>query len=112
MFFDLENYRSSITEKEKVYEAKDGFYILIEMAGVKKEDVKIETEDNELVIEAERKSSNTRPYTLRTGKLVKRYYLDSKLLDSDSMKATLEDGILEVFIPKQAHKITRKIQIQ
>lgn len=109
MFFDLD-YRTPVSEK--VFEGKEGFHILIEMPGVKKEDVTIEAEGNELVIEAERKASESRPYALRTGKIAKRYYLDSKSVSAEGLKATLEDGILEVFIPKQAQKITRKIQIQ
>jgi HSP20 family protein len=108
MFFDVvDTYRN-----EKIYEGKEGFHILIEMAGVKKEDISIETEGNELVIEAERKTSDTRPFNLRTGKISKRYHIGSTLLSTDNVKASLADGVLEVFVPKQAQRLTKKIQIQ
>jgi HSP20 family molecular chaperone IbpA len=108
MFHDFVKYDDRVPA-EGVFEEKDGYRLLIEMAGFKKDDVYINVVGDYLFLEAEKKPSE-KP-TLRKSKISRKYFLDSKTLDCDSMTAVLEDGILEIFIPKYK-KVSRKIEIQ
>lgn len=109
MFFDYE-----FNSTEEVFEAKDGYRLLVEVPGVKKEDIEIETEGSELVIAAVKKAREGSPVwsNRSSGKIVKRFRFDPNAISTEGMKASLEDGILEVFLPKSNEKRPRRIEIQ
>lgn len=106
MFIDYTN--------EEVVEAKDGYRLFVEIPGVKKEDIEIEAEGSELVIAAVRKAREGTPLWTTNGsnRFLKRYRFDPTAISTDGMKASLEDGVLEVFLPKTNEKKPRRIEIQ
>lgn len=99
-----------------VEEAEDHFLISLEMAGVKKEDVKIEVVDSQLFITGERKTESA---TLSGGPLYRerRYGKFSRSfalptgLDADKVEAHYQDGMLRVVVPKAESAKPRQIQI-
>lgn len=99
---------------EEVFEAKDGYRLLVDVPGVKKEDIEIETEGSELVIAAVKKARDGAPVwsNRNTGKIVKRFRFDPLVISTEGVKASLEDGVLEVFLPKTNDKKSRRIEIQ
>ena len=92
-YYELTLYQDEVT-KEHYYE--------FDLPGMKKEDIKISTEDKKLYISAERKD------TKRQTKFEKTITLP-KTLDISSCHVTLEAGVLKVFFKtKEAAESNRK----
>ena len=97
-----------------VIENDDEFTIKMELAGVKKEDISIETEDDILTIETERKKDDTLKYKrneMYSGKYKRSFILPDNI-SVDEIKADLVDGILTVSIPKTVDESKKKRQIE
>ena len=109
MFYDLiTNGNRAINEE--IFEEKEGYHIVVEMAGVKKEDVQIEAEGSYLTLKAERKTRTDKPY-LKPVKISRQYRMNSKVLSASDLTATFEDGILDIYIPK-TQKTVKRVEIQ
>ncbi|KAL7566871.1 hypothetical protein ACA910_021362 [Epithemia clementina (nom. ined.)] len=81
----------------EVAEEEDSFVLSMDLPGVKEEDVSIVESSFELEIEAlRRKSGDKGPV-----KFHRKFSLDKKSVDPTEIKATLEDGVLTVKIPKR-----------
>jgi HSP20 family protein len=96
-----------------VRETPDEYLALVDLPGVKSEDVTIEVNDQVLTISGMRVPVETgetqlveRPY----GSFVRSLTLP-KGVNSDEIKADYKDGVLEVHIPKPAEVKPKKIQI-
>jgi len=100
-----------------VKETGDKLVFLVELPGMKKEDVEITLENNVLTISGERKfekeikgeeyhrlersfGSFSRSFTLPSG------------IHSDKVEANFQDGVLEIALPKPEHAKPRKIAIR
>jgi len=96
-----------------VIENDDEFVIEMELAGVKKDDVSIDTEDGTLTIETERKKDETKKYRrneMYVGKYKRSFILPDNV-STEEIKASMEDGILTVTIPKTVDETKKKKQI-
>jgi HSP20 family protein len=85
-----------------VIENKDEYIIEMLLAGVKKDDVSIDTEKNKLIIKAERKEKSDVKYNRNQsykGKYERIFTLPDNV-DIENINANMEDGILIVKIPK------------
>jgi len=96
-----------------VRETADEYLALIDLPGVKSDDVTIEVNDQVLTISGSRAPVETgetqlaeRPY----GSFVRNLSLP-KGVNSDEIKADYRDGVLELHIPKPAQVKPKKIQI-
>ena len=96
-----------------VRETEDEYLVLVDLPGVKSEDVTIEFNDQVLTITGTRVAVETghsqvveRPY----GSFVRNLTLP-KGVDSDQIKADYHDGVLELHIPKPAEQKPKKIAI-
>lgn len=87
-----------------VHEEKENWVIYVDMPGVKKEDVKVSIDKDQINIEGKRKGS--RPQTF------KKWMRPGNTADLEDIEATLVDGILEVRIRKQKVDSPRLIKIQ
>ena len=97
-----------IIENDKEY--------LVEMllAGVKKEDISLDIEGDELVVTAERKEIKDLNYNRKQsyfGKY-KRMFVLPEDVNIDNIDASLSDGILTIKIPKADSKKLTKSKIQ
>lgn len=101
-----------------VNEAKDHYLVSFDMPGVKKEDIKIEVQGNQLVISGERQREMREQdgeSTLRVersyGKFERTFTLPAAIM-ADKIEAHYENGVLNVALPKAETAKGRTIQIQ
>lgn len=96
-----------------VQETVDEYFVKVDLPGVKAGDVNVEVNDNVLSISGSRVADETgqaqlveRPY----GSFVRTLTLPQGV-DSDSIEAGYQDGVLELRIPKPAERKPKKITI-
>lgn len=97
-----------------VIENDNEFIVELELAGVKKEDIAINCENNELSIEAERNRDDNLKYNrkeLYSGKFKKSFNLPDNV-NTENINATLIDGILRLRIPKSVDENKKKKEIK
>lgn len=108
---------TDIVPKTEMYEEKGNLVIKTEMPGIKKEDVDISLEDDILTLKAERKEEEVTEETdyyareVRYGQYRRSVWLPFRV-DSDKIAATLEDGVLEVKLPKAEELKVKKIEVK
>jgi HSP20 family protein len=100
-----------------ITETLNDFKVLVELSGVKKEDVKINLENNVLSISGERKTPKIEKDTeyIRTERYYgqfKRIFRLSELVKEDGIKADLMDGVLTITIPKAEKAKPKEIPIK
>lgn len=99
-----------------IYEDEQGIHVKADLAGVKKEDVKVEIDNNQLTIRGERKlekEDNQKGYHRieRTyGSFSRSFSLNSDI-SSEEIKADFTDGVLTVLLPKKAANSKREIPV-
>ncbi|MBF0443538.1 MAG: Hsp20/alpha crystallin family protein [Oligoflexales bacterium] len=98
-------------------EENDRFVKLsVDLPGVKKEDINIETKDGRLVISGERKSEKkddgkSGSYYFRSyGKFRKEFTLD-RVYNPEAIEASYNNGVLEIAIPKAEEVKSKRIEI-
>jgi HSP20 family protein len=108
---------SKDTFKIDISEADDGYHIEAELPGVKKEEIALGIEDENLLISVNRaeetndEGKNFIHRERRTSSMSRRIRLAGA--DPDSIKAKLEDGVLNITIPKSEPVNTaRTIEIE
>jgi len=97
-------------------EAEDAFVLRADLPGLTQDDVKIELEDNVLTVSGERKTEHEERkegyYRVERG--FGRFQRQLTLpdgVDADAIKANVDNGVLEVRIPKPEQRKPRKITI-
>jgi HSP20 family molecular chaperone IbpA len=93
--------------KTDVKELENGYQIMIELPGYKKEDIEAEISDGYLCIQAERteekeekKKGNYIRKERYVGSCRRRYYIGDNVTEED-IKASFEDGVLNIEVPKK-----------
>lgn len=90
-----------------ILEKDNQFVIKAELAGIPKEDIKVEIDDNVLTLSGERKSEVTDEKQHRVeryyGKFSRRFSLPDNVNET-AIKAESKDGILVLTLPKQEVK--------
>ena len=98
-------------------ETPEGFEVVVDLPGIKPEEVKVELHDGQLVISGRREESNERKdknfhYTERaTGSFMRSVALPSDV-DRDMIDAQYEHGVLHIKLPKSAKAQPKKIEIR
>lgn len=101
-----------------VSETKEHYLVSFDMPGMKKEDIKIEVQGNELVISGERhrevrdkQGEATLRHERMYGKFERSFTLPATIA-ADKIEAHYEDGVLNIALPKAEAAKGRTIQIQ
>jgi HSP20 family protein len=101
-----------------IHETKDHYLVSFDMPGVRKEDIKIEVQGNNLVISGERQSEiregddeSTLLHEKVYGKFERTFALPTSV-NADKIEAHYENGVLNVVLPKEESVRGRTIQIQ
>jgi len=99
-----------------IYETKDDYFLSAQMPGVKKEDVKIKLEDGNLVImgRIDYDTILSHKYALKeteTGNYYRRFKI-SDSVDESRVDAKLDNGILNVKLPKHERVKPKTIEIK
>src|SRR5438067_4365684 len=104
---------SGFTPLVDVHETEEEYLIKVDLPGVKADDVNVEVNENGLSISGTRVAEESgqaqlveRPY----GSFVRTLTLPQGV-DSDSIEAGYQDGVLELRIPKPAEQKPKKITI-
>jgi HSP20 family protein len=97
-----------------VYQDKDQFTVVVELPGLKKEEIEILLHDDTLTISGERKreeSSEQEFLTERSyGKFQRSLTLPSAV-DAEAVKANYKNGLLQVVLPKAEQTKPKQIEV-
>lgn len=99
-----------------ISETDDGFEIRAELPGVTKDDVQISVKDELLTIKGEKRqenvddSKNYRRVERHYGSFERKFSLPSKV-ETDSIKAEFNDGVLTLSIPKPEETKPKEVAI-
>ena len=98
-----------------ITESANGFHIVMDLPGIKPEDVTIEIEDHLLNISGERKQPETAPLKKHHNERVigafSRQFRLPKDADATQVNASFEVGVLAIDINKQEESKPRKVTI-
>ena len=100
-----------------VHEEAERFVVAADLPGVEKKDIEITAEKGVLTIKGERRSekkSSTDGYESverASGAFLRRFTLPESV-DAEAIKATHENGVLEISIPKRPTEQPRRISVQ
>ena len=98
-----------------IYETKDDVIVTMEVPGVAKADIDIRLEKSQLTITSNIDSKRYEPLEpiyaeYNVGNFVRSFTLSTKI-DSNSIAASVADGVLTVRLPKAAEPIAKRIAI-
>ncbi len=111
----LKNVLSEITTPADVIDEGDRVRVVVDLPGFRKEDIEIYAEGNDLIIKAvrkeeeEEKKGNYLRRERRYGEVYRRIPLPEGL-ELDKAKATYNNGVLEIVIPR-SEKARKKIEL-
>jgi HSP20 family protein len=103
--------------KNNIKETEKSYIIYLEAAGFKKEDIKISVKENILSIEGERKDVDLNEGEFFIAKEIKNSSFNTSFnlpseIKEEQINAKLEDGILEIIIPKDEVEINKQKEIE
>lgn len=116
-FFYPFNYEGSMPAAN-ITESENSFQIELAVPGMTKQDFKINLENNVITVSSEKeneKSEETKSYTRKEftfGSFTRSFTLP-KIVETDQIKASYENGILKMELPKKAEtaKISKEIAV-
>jgi HSP20 family protein len=97
-----------------VYQDKDQFTVVAELPGLKKEDVELSLHGGVLTISGERKQEKKGEEGYRNERFFGRFQRSITLptsVDGNKVKATYQDGILKVVLPKAEEAKPKQIEV-
>ena len=108
--------QSSFIPACDVEEQEDHYLLTLEMAGVRKDDIKMELIDNKIVISGERQNESRKKedaysYSERRFGRFQRTFAIPVGIDGSQVEANYQDGILRVLVPKAEASKPRQIKI-
>ena len=116
-FFDFPRYniKTNNVLKTDIRETENNYELQIEMPGYNKENINIDLKDGYLVVSAEHKNETEQKdeksaYIRRErtyGSFSRSYYV-GKQINEDDINASLENGVLNITVPKQKQVETKK----
>jgi HSP20 family protein len=103
----------TFTPPVDIEETDDAYVIEADLPGVRREDVDIELEGNELQVSGEikQREGKFRRRTRRVGRFELHVVLPDGI-DGDNVEAKLDHGVLSVRVPKAERAQRRKIDVQ
>lgn len=102
----------------EISETETHFLMSLDIPGLKKEDIKIETNQNILTISGSRHRESTADKNMKVQRMersygsFKRSFTLPQNVDADSIEAHYENGVLELSLPKIELAQSRQIEIQ
>jgi len=114
----LEQSQEPMRIKMDVKEDDKAYQVHAEIPGVKKEDIQVSIDGNQVAISAEvkrQKEEKQGEKTLRTERYYGKVYRAFSLaqdVDQEQAQARYENGVLELTLPKRAAASTRKLTVE
>ncbi len=111
-----ESKNNGIAPATDILEMEDGFHVLMDLPGVKIEELMVDIEESELTIKAvssyvEFGKGLRKMHTEFGGYNYQRTFTLSDLVDREHVKAVLRNGVLELYLPKAEAMKPRRIKI-
>ena len=97
-----------------VYQDKDQFTVVAELPGLKKEEIELSLHDGVLTISGERKQEKKGEEGYRNERFFGRFQRSVTLpasVEDNKVKATYQDGILKVVLPKAEEAKPKQIEV-
>ncbi len=100
-----------------IYESGSNVVLKAEIPGVSQDEIEIKIEDDTLVLKGERKfkkrTDDENYYRIERsyGTFVRSFTLPNSV-DQDGVKATYEDGVLKIVMPKKQEKKPKSIKVK
>ena len=97
-----------------VYQDKDQFAVVVELPGLKKEEIEISLHDDTLTISGERKREESSEQEFLTERLYGKFQRSLTLptaVDAEKVKASYKDGLLQVVLPKAEEVKPKQIEV-
>jgi HSP20 family protein len=114
-FFRTSGSFSTWSPAVDVYEDKDQFTVVAEVPGMRKEDLSLTLHNGVLTISGERKREEKKPdHGFRSERFVGRFQRSITLpasVDPNGVKATYQDGLLKVVLPKSEEAKPKQIEV-
>ena len=123
-FFESPSWTSPVSQAQlfngwapavDIYQTNDDVVAVVELPGMRKEDIELSLHDGILTISGERKEEGAEgDKTARTERFVGRFRRSISLptrVDSNNVKAAYKDGILTVTLPKAEEVKPKQIQV-
>lgn len=106
----------SLRPRVDIFEGEKAYRIEAELPGVRKEDVNINVEGNTLTLSAERQKREGTEPPFHSERYSEHRFLRSftlgKDVETDSIEASMADGVLTLVVPKQEASLPRRIQVK
>lgn len=114
---ETEERRTTLYPPADVFEDSNGIKILLDMPGVSKDRLNVQADANSLLVEGDveidmPEEMESYHADVRATRYRRSFSLSGAKLETDSVKATLKDGVLQVEIPKSAELRPRKIEVK
>lgn len=98
-----------------IVESEQGFYMYMDLPGVSKEELAIDLDENTLIVSGKAAATlgadeKYIDQEFCEGEYSRRFTI-ADVVDRESIKAKLKNGVLELFLPKKAEVQPRKVQI-
>jgi HSP20 family protein len=106
--FGLSKSSKIVEENYEINQTKDGAYLFFEAPGFNKTNLKVEMEDGILTINGKRTYEMNKEEKVKT--ISKKFTVGTEY-DAESIEATIEDGLLTVFVPNFKKKEKKKISL-
>lgn len=99
-----------------IIEREDGFHIYMDMPGVRRDDLVIDLHENELKVSGKavhpaQVRTDTLSMEFGSGEYARSFTL-SDVVDRERIKATMANGVLELYLPKVEKVQPKRIEIQ
>lgn len=99
-----------------ILEREDGYHLFMDMPGVSKDDLAIDLNENELRVQGRAvhpamAQANALNMEFGSGNYVRSFTL-SDVVDRERISANLENGVLEIFLPKVEKVQPKRIEIK
>ena len=97
-----------------VYQDKYRFTVVVELPGLKKEEIEISLHDDTLTIAGERKREESSEQEFLTERLYGKFQRSLTLptaVDAEKVKASYKDGLLQVDLPKAEEAKPKQIEV-
>jgi len=108
---------STWTPRADIHETTDAFHISLELAGINREDIKVNWENNQLTVSGERrfekdvKEENYHRVERTFGQFFRAFSLPPNV-NAEAINAEYKDGVLRLTLPKKEEAKPKQIQVK
>lgn len=110
----VERVLDQVTPSTDIFEVDNGFHIVMDLPGVRKEDLHIDVHGDQITVTAQSAYAPTGPFMHHEHQAVEysRVFTISDTVDRERIDASLKNGVLDLTLPKAEAAKPRRIEIK